>query len=238
MKLRAVQAVPDTTGDFAMQSTLNDPEHVAIIMDGNRRWARRRGLPGTAGHRAGLEALEALLPAVREEGIHTLSLFGFASANWRRSGPEVNHLMCLAEEAIDRFVPRCVREGIRIEVIGRRDRLPEPLTKAIEHATEATAQADRTLRVALDYSSRAAIVDAAAGLTSEASSHDFAERLGVGDVDLLIRTGKEQRLSDFLLWECAFAELYFPDLYWPEFDAAALAEAISWYRARDRRFGR
>jgi undecaprenyl diphosphate synthase len=238
MKLRALEAVPDTTDDFAMQSTLNRPEHVAIIMDGNRRWARRRGLPGSAGHRAGLNALEALIPAVREEGIHNLSLFGFASANWRRSGPEVNQLMRLAEEAIDRFVPRCVREGIRIEVIGRRDRLPGSLVAAIERATEVTAQAERTLRVALDYSSRAAIVDAAAGLTSEDDPRAFAERLGVGDVDLLIRTGKEQRLSDFLLWECAFAELYFPDLYWPEFDAGALAEAISWYRARDRRFGR
>lgn len=225
--------------DFAMQSS---PKHVAIIMDGNRRWARARGLPDICGHREGATALERLLPAVRETGIEVLTLFGFASANWQRSRFEVEHLLGLMEAKLAELSPRCVREDIAVEVIGRKDRLPRPLLRAIEQAERATANGRRLLRVAFDYSSREAILDAARRLPANADGGQFAAcltgRETGGDVDLLIRTGREQRLSDFLLWESAFAELYFPDLYWPDFDAAALTEAIDWYGQRERRMGR
>ena len=222
--------------DFEMQST---PKHVAIIMDGNRRWARSRGLTAWTGHRRGVECLEALLPSVRKAGIETLTLFGFATANWQRPRLEVNHILRLAEEALARFTPRCVTERISVQVIGRRDRLPAGLRSAIARAECATAGGSRSLRIAIDYSSREAIVRAARKLDSNAEATDLNHALGeAGDVDLLIRTGREQRLSDFLLWECAFAELYFPDLHWPDFSPGALDEALDWYRLRNRRFGR
>lgn len=220
--------------DFAIQST---PNHVAIIMDGNRRWARERSLPASAGHRAGLRALERLLPAVRDHGIETLTVFGFSSANWQREKKEVSYLMGLAERALDDFTPRCVVEGVRLEIIGRTDRLPRRLKRCIADSEAATAAGSRRLRIALDYSSREAIVQAARSLGAAIDSDALDERLG-GHVDLLIRPGREHRLSDFLLWECAFAELYFPDLFWPEFDEQALAEALDWFAARQRRFGR
>jgi len=224
-----------TIGDFVMQST---PKNVAIIMDGNRRWALEKGLPATAGHRQGVTTLEHLLPAFRQTDVHTLTLFGFSSANWQRSELEVTHLMQLAEQALLRFTPRCIRERLRIEVIGRKDRLPVSLLRGIELAQNATAHGTRRLRIALDYSSRTAILDAAVDLPLDCEEARFSDRLSSGgDVDLLIRTGKEQRLSDFLLWECAFAELYFPDLYWPDFDAGALHLALDWYGQRNRRFG-
>jgi len=227
---------PDSSADFAVQST---PKHVAIIMDGNRRWAKERGLPATAGHRQGVKRLEELLPAVRETGIETMTLFGFAAANWQRSQMEVSHLMQIAEEALDRFTPRCVSEGLVIEVIGRKDRLPRSLIRSIDHAQRATCGGLRRLRVAIDYSSREAILAAARHLEEGCDAAEFSSRLGMsGEVDLLIRTGKEQRLSDFLLWESAFAELYFPDLYWPEFRFASLRDALDWYQQRNRRFGR
>jgi undecaprenyl diphosphate synthase len=206
-------------------------------MDGNRRWARERGLPVSAGHRAGLRALERLLPVVRDRGIGTLTVFGFSSANWHREKKEVSYLMRLAEEALAEFTPRCVAEGVRLEIIGRTDRLPRRLSKCIADSEATTAAGARRLRIALDYSSREAIVQAARSLGADIDAEALDERLG-GHVDLLIRPGREQRLSDFLLWECAFAELYFPDLYWPEFDERALAEALDWFAARQRRFGR
>ncbi|MEJ2089954.1 MAG: polyprenyl diphosphate synthase [Gammaproteobacteria bacterium] len=235
MNQQTIRSVPLSSAHFATQSC---PRHVAIIMDGNRRWARERRLPAAAGHRAGLDNLERLLPAVRNTGIVTLTLFGFASANWQRQRGEVTHLMRLAEEALERFTPRCVAERIRIEVLGRKDRLPRGLQRGIEQAQNATLRGSRSLRIALDYSSREAILAAAADLPRACDSETFGRRLGGPEVDLLIRTGKEQRLSDFLLWECAFAELYFPDLYWPEFDAAALEVALDWFGQRNRRFGR
>jgi undecaprenyl diphosphate synthase len=232
--------------DFEKQSTpkndeqIGRPENVAIIMDGNRRWARARGLPDVAGHRAGAQALEALLPAVGRTGIRTVTLFGFSQANWQRSRFEVEHLLELVERHLDRCTPACLRERIAVEVIGRKDRLPDSLLLAIDRIERATANGTRRLRIAFDYSSRDAILEAAQTLPSDTEA--LGDRLGgtalVSDVDLLIRTGKEQRLSDFMLWECAFAELYFPDLYWPEFDAAALETAFAWYGQRQRRMGR
>jgi undecaprenyl diphosphate synthase len=223
------------------------PRNVAIIMDGNRRWARTRGLPDAAGHRAGARALEALLPALGRTGIRTLTLFGFSAANWHRSRFEVEHLLELVESHLQRCAPSCVRERIAVEVIGRKDRLPKTLLRAIDRVERATANGTRRLRIAFDYSSREAIFEAARSLPSSAAAGGLATDLlgarlggaaGISEVDLLIRTGKEQRLSDFMLWECAFAELYFPDLYWPEFDARALEGALAWYSARERRRGR
>ena len=235
MNILRTASSPDSSIDFALQST---PKHVAIIMDGNGRWARERGMPATAGHRQGVKRLEELLPAVCETGIEVMTLFGFAAANWQRSQLEVSHLMQIAEEALDRFTPRCVSEGLAIEVLGRRDRLHGGLIRRITHDERATASGSRRLRVAFDYSSREAIVAAAKRLEEGCDVAAFGSKLGsAGEVDLLIRTGKEQRLSDFLLWESAFAELYFPDLYWPEFNPASLRAALDWYQHRNRRFG-
>ena len=196
-------------------------------------------MPVTAGHRRGARQLESLLPAVAAAGIRTLTLFGFASANWRRDEAEVGHLMALAESTLVRVVPRCVHERISIEVIGRRDRLPGSLVSAIERAERATADGILELRIAIDYSARHAILNAAQRLGAEAvDERVFSACLGsAGDVDLLIRTGREQRLSDFMLWECAFAELYFADVYWPDFTADRLHQALHWYERRNRRFG-
>ena len=230
----------DTTAreDFATQST---PRHVAIIMDGNRRWAREHGLPSFEGHRAGLQRLVDLLPRVRPSGIDVLTLFAFSTANWQREDTEVKNLLRLADYAMRRFTPVCRREGIRVEVIGRKDRLPDSLLAGIERTQRLTADGDKHLRIALDYSARDAIVEAARQVGSDCDAEEFSRTLAANcdtcDVDLLIRTGKEQRLSDFMLWECAFAELYFPDLYWPEFTSATLDTALDWFQQRDRRFG-
>lgn len=222
--------------DFTMQST---PRHVAIIMDGNRRWARARGLPGSAGHRRGAGALEALLPVVARTGIETLTLFGFAAANWRRDRIEVASLMRLAVTTLTRCIPACMRAGVQVQIIGRRDRLPPTLLNTIRETERCTAGGERRLRIALDYSAREAILAAAQTIRGRCDATTFSNRLGAGgDVDLLIRTGGESRLSDFLLWECAFAELYFLDVHWPAFEASHLVAALEWYAHRQRRFGR
>jgi len=208
-------------------------------MDGNRRWARSRGLPAAAGHRRGARALEALLPAVARLPVETLTLFGFAAANWQRPAVEVSELMRLAGLTLSRCASRCVAAGIAIEVIGRRDRLSSDLVRTIERAERRTAAGTRRLRVAFDCSSREAILGAARAGVADRGAAGISKALGRGgDVDLLIRTGREQRLSDFLLWECAFAELYFPDVLWPDFDEHQLAQALGWYAGRERRFGR
>jgi undecaprenyl diphosphate synthase len=210
-------------------------------MDGNRRWARERGLPSFEGHRAGLQRLVDLLPRVRPSGIDVLTIFAFATANWQREDSEVANLLRLADYAMRRFTPVCRAEGIRVEVIGRKDRLPDSLLAGIERTQRLTAGGDKHLRIALDYSARDAIVEAARQVGSDCDAEEFSRTLAANcdtcNVDLLIRTGKEQRLSDFMLWECAFAELYFPDLYWPEFTSATLDSALDWFQQRDRRFG-
>jgi undecaprenyl diphosphate synthase len=222
-----------------LQSDIDCPLHVAIIMDGNGRWARRRGLPRGAGHRAGVDAIRRTLEAAPSAGIATLTLFAFSSDNWRRPAEEVGLLMGLLRRYLRRETKTLAVQGIRLEVIGRRDRLPDGLAQDITAAERFTAAGERLrLRIAVDYSSRDAILAAAnsAVQTREA----FAARLGASgspDVDLVIRTGGEKRLSDFLLWESAYAELHFTELMWPDFDAAALALALADFRRRDRRFG-
>jgi len=196
--------------------------HVAIVMDGNGRWAGRRGLPRVAGHRAGAEALRRTVEAAPGLGVGALTVYAFSADNWKRPAAEVAALMRLFARYLRSEVPRLVESGVRLEVVGRRDRLPVPLVTTIEAAERATARGTRLcLRLAIDYSARWAI-DATVLLP---------------DVDLLIRTGGEQRLSDFLLWESAYAELYFIDTMWPDFGAAELAAAVAEFQARERRFG-
>src|SRR5438445_6774204 len=196
--------------------------HVAIVMDGNGRWATRRGLPRVAGHRAGAEAVRRTVEAAPGLGVAALTLYAFSADNWKRPAAEVAALMRLLARYLRTETPRLARNDVRLELIGRRDRLPGPLLAAIGAAEHATARNARLhLRLAVDYSSRWAIGAAAL----------------LPDVDLLIRTGGEQRLSDFLLWECAYAELYFTDTMWPDFGAAELAAAVAEFRARERRFG-
>jgi undecaprenyl diphosphate synthase len=219
---------------------------VAVIMDGNGRWAERRGLPRVAGHRAGAKAVRRIVEAARAgRSTQTLTLFAFSSDNWGRPAAEVDALMALFEEQLACEAKRCAREDVRLLVIGRRDRLRLSLREAVARAERDTAHgAAMQLRLAVDYSSRDAIL-AAAGAPST-GREPFARRLGAAtfapgpapDVDLLIRTGGEQRLSDFLLWECAYAELYFTDRMWPDFSGADLLEAFDWFGRRRRRFGR
>jgi len=196
--------------------------HVAIVMDGNGRWAQRRGLPRTAGHRTGAQRVRPLVEAAPDLGVGALTLFAFSADNWKRPATEVSALMRLLARHLRVETPRLVRQGVRLEVVGRRDRLPAPLVAAIESAESATAAGTAMwLRLAVDYSARESIT---------------AGRL-IPDVDLMIRTGGEQRLSDFLLWECAYAELYFTERMWPDFGEADLAAALQEFRARQRRFG-
>jgi len=196
--------------------------HVAIIMDGNGRWAARRGLPRVAGHRAGAEAVRRTVEAAPDAGIAALTLYAFSADNWKRPPAEIAALMRLFARHLRTETPRLVENGVRLEVVGRRDRLPAALVAGIAAAERATAHGTRlALRLAIDYSARWAI---GAGAL-------------LPDVDLLIRTGGEQRLSDFLLWECAYAELCFLDAMWPDFGASALARAVAEFRTRERRFG-
>ncbi len=227
-----------------MQSHLYCKINVGIIMDGNGRWATRQKRSRASGHQAGVEAVRAVAEAAPAHGIGTLTLYAFSADNWRRPPGEVSSLMGLFGQYLASETPRMIGDGIRLSIIGRRDRLPPPLVAEIARAESATADGDALhLRIAIDYSSRDAILRAAGEI---AGAHNLTRegfaRLVTGeriprDVDLLIRTGGERRLSDFLLWECAYAELYFTDCMWPDFGPANLAAAIAWFRARERRFG-
>ncbi len=224
--------------------------HVAIIMDGNGRWASRQGLPRPEGHRRGMEAVRRTAEAAADMGVGTLTMFAFSSANWKRPADEVANLMWLFRAYLRADLPRLVASGARLSIIGRRDRLPARLRHDIRIAERATAAGRRIhVRIAIDYSSREAIVRAAAagwdgegalprelfGQPSQPSCPETDDRLA--DVDLMIRTGGEMRLSDFLLWECAYAELWFTDKMWPDFDQADLAAALGDFWARERTFG-
>jgi undecaprenyl diphosphate synthase len=230
-----------------MTSNASPLLHVAIIMDGNGRWAVRRGAPRLEGHRRGADALDQIVQAAPDLGIGTLTLYAFSSDNWRRPLEETTGLMQLFHAYLRKETARCVRNGVRLSVIGRRDRLPADVVAAIADSERATA-AGRTLhlRLAIDYSARDAILRAAAlaDQRDELSRDRFARLLAdaththaVADVDLLVRTGGEQRLSDFLLWECAYAELVFSPQLWPDFTPADLATALRSFHSRQRRFG-
>jgi len=212
-------------------------------MDGNGRWATARGRPREAGHYAGVAALRRTVECAPSLGIATLTVYAFSADNWRRPPAEVAALMSILKGYLQNELDRLVEAGVRLTVIGRRDRLPEGVAALIGRAEAASAQgATLHLRIAVDYSGRDAILAAAAAcgpgpLTREAVSRQLAGGAAVRDVDLLIRTSGEQRLSDFLLWESAYAELYFTDRLWPDFGADDLALALREFHTRDRRFG-
>ena len=220
--------------------------HVAIISDGNGRWATSRGLPRSAGHRAGAQTARRIIEAAPRLGIHTLTLFALSSANWKRPIEEVNAILRLLHEYLLTETSHCIEEGVRLSVIGRRDRMPATLRQAVADSEAATAHGTRLhLRLAVDYSAREAIFHAACRfykvttLSSDSFSSVLAEVLrgGSTEVDLLIRTGGEQRLSDFLLWECAFAEFVFLAKRWPDFTVADLEAAIQEFSHRERTRG-
>src|ERR1043165_7178965 len=221
--------------------------HVGIIMDGNGRWAAARGMPRTAGHRAGLRTARRIVEEATRAGVGTLTLYAFSSDNWTRPTPEVTALMRLFRRALITESKRCLTNGVRLTIVGRRARLPATLVQTI-HEVEALTAHGRNLhlRVAVDYSARDAIMRAATAAAGEPMSREkFAKLLAtvhhdpfpVKDVDLLIRTGGEQRLSDFLLWECAYAELLFTAGMWPEFSDREFRSALEEFAGRERRFG-
>ena len=223
--------------------------HVAILLDGNGRWAAQRGMPRPEGHRAGVAAVRRIVAAAPNLGIGILTLYAFSSNNWDRPAGEVTSLLAVLEHYLQSESQLCASAGIRVRVIGRRDRIPPSLVRAIEDAERITASGrSLDLRIAIDYSSRDAILRAACWMLSslEVSQREFERRLGevtysggpVPAVDLLIRTGGEQRLSDFLLWECAYAELFFSPRMWPDFRPEDLSGALDDFMSRDRRFGR
>jgi undecaprenyl diphosphate synthase len=221
--------------------------HIAIIMDGNGRWATRRQLPRSAGHRAGSKAVTAVVEAAARRGVATLSLYAFSAANWGRPHAEVSALFTLLRRYLLTQTRRCMEQSIRISVFGRRDRLSSDLLRVIERSEQLTSAGSKMqLRIAIDYSAQHSLMNAARRMALHPGGDhaQFAQHLAVVDncspvppVDLLIRTGGEQRLSDFLLWESAYAELYFVDRCWPDFDAHALDEALEDYSRRERRFG-
>jgi len=223
--------------------------HVAIIMDGNGRWANARNRPREWGHRQGAKTVRRIVEAAPDLGVRTLTLYAFSSDNWKRPVREVGLLMRLFSRYLRTEVEELASNGVELKVVGRRDRLEAPLLRAIERAEALTRGKRRMrLRVAVDYSARDLLAAAAceAAKMGSVSKEDMAALLGRAmhdtgpspDVDLLIRTGGEQRLSDFLLWECAYAELLFTPRMWPDFDGEDLAGAIEEYHGRDRRFGR
>jgi len=222
------------------------PLHVAIISDGNGRWATSRGLPRSAGHRAGAQTARRIIEAAPRLGIHTLTLFALSSANWKRPAAEVSAILRIVHEYLLTETSHCIDEGVRLSIIGRRDRLPATLRQAIADSEAVTSQGTRLhLRLAVDYSAREAIYQAACRFykVTELSQESFGSVLaevlrgGSTDVDLLVRTGGDQRLSDFLLWECAFAEFVFLSKRWPDFAVSDLEAAVREFGTRERTRG-
>ncbi len=225
--------------------------HIAIIMDGNNRWAKKQGKGGIAGHKAGVERIRDVLSACRGEGVDTLTLFAFSSENWRRPPMEVDALMGLFRSYLKKEARRLAEEGVRLKVIGSRDRFSRSLNRAIDEAESIADGSEATLVIAADYGgcwdiAEAAKQVAARVVSGDVSLDDINEHLlaehistaGLPQLDLLIRTGGELRISNFLLWQAAYAELYFSPLLWPEFDGEALKLAVTDFYTRQRRFGK
>jgi undecaprenyl diphosphate synthase len=223
------------------------PRHVAIIADGNRRWARERGLPVLAGHIAGIEAIRPIVRRARDAGVETLSVYTFSTENWARPEDEVSGLFGLIDGAVRQYTDELVDEGVRVRVIGRLHEAPADVQRSIRAAQDRTSGGSRlTLNICFNYSGRAEIVDAARALVAARADPNaidevhFAEHLytsGQPDVDLIIRTGGDQRTSNFLLWQAAYAELIFCAKFWPDFDEDDFDAALADYARRDRRFG-
>jgi undecaprenyl diphosphate synthase len=221
------------------------PHHVAIVMDGNGRWATRRFMPRVAGHKKGMDALRACVRHCGDRGVKVLTVFAFSSENWSRPAEEVNGLMELLAGALAREIPKLKAEGVRVHFIGDRDALSEKVREGLRQAEGATAANTRLVfNICFNYGGRWDIAQAAAKLATrgepitQESMHAAMALAHVPDPDLIIRTGGEQRISNFLLWQAAYSELYFSDKLWPEFDAAALDAAFDDYGARERRFGK
>ena len=242
------QPGPASGGNFERMAGGRDRLHVAIIMDGNGRWAQERGRPRTAGHIAGTAAVRRTVESAPNLGITTLTLYAFSADNWRRPRCEVAHLMRLFRKHLDSECARLADSGVRLSVIGRRDRIPGSLKRRIAYVEERTREGTSLhLRIAIDYSARDALVAAASRFaegvppTRQAFERYLSQAVhappGTRDVDLLIRTGREHRLSDFLLWESAYAELFFTSVLWPDFSEADLGSAVQAFAARDRRYG-
>jgi undecaprenyl diphosphate synthase len=227
------------------------PRHVAIIMDGNGRWAKARGLPRAAGHRQGAEAARKVLRAAGEAGVECLTLYAFSSENWRRPEDEINDLMGLLRFYISRELDALHREGVRLKILGDHKAFQPDIAKMIDHAVERTAGNERMIvAIALNYGSRAELVQASRRLADrvgageiesadidEAAFEAALDTAGLPPLDLLIRTSGEKRLSNFLLWQAAYAELLFVDTLWPDFDGDSLRSALADYSSRERRFG-
>jgi undecaprenyl diphosphate synthase len=239
-------ASPGPAAPDADESAIG-PAHVAIIMDGNRRWARERGLSELDGHAAGVEKIRWLVEHTLRRGVRYLSVYAFSRENWARPDEEVVGLFRLLEKAIRAETPELVRQGVRVLLLGRRDELPRDLRDSIDEALAATDGGERmTLAVAFNYAGRTELVDAVRAIVAEGLAADevdeaaIAERLytaGLPDPDLVIRTGGEKRLSNFLIWQSAYTEFWFSDLLWPEFDAVAYDAALDAFARRTRRFG-
>ena len=223
------------------------PRHVAIIMDGNRRWAREAGVSEAEGHAAGVEAIRPIVRHAVRRGVSALSLFAFSSENWSRSPEEVSVLLGLLASAIAQETAELREQGARIRFLGRLEELPDDTRTSISEALTATSGGDRLmLNVAFNYSGRHEIVDAARRCLADGLSADQIDEaaiearlytVGLPPLDLLIRTGREYRISNFLIWQAAYAEFYFPGILWPDFDRNALVDAVVDYQARNRRFG-
>lgn len=221
------------------------PNHLGIILDGNRRWAEERGLPYFEGHRRGLETLKKIINYCKEKGIKILTLFVFSTENWKRGKEEVNYLMKLAQKAVSNYFKHFHKNKIRVKVIGQKEKLAKSLQREIAKIEESTkGNREMTVNFALSYGGRAEIVEAIKKIVKRKvppqriTENTIKENLWISDVDLIIRTGKEQRISNFLIWQAAYSELYFYPKYWPDFTKEDLDKAIAEYGRRQRRFGR
>ena len=239
---------PRSTAATATEEVLSVPRHVAIIMDGNGRWAADRNLPRAVGHRAGTDNVRAIIRACVECDVKVLTLYAFSTENWRRPYEEIEALFCILGDVIERETEELNREGVRIRHLGTLENVPSELADRIQRAVDATAHNDRlTVNVAFNYGSQAEIVRAvrrivAEGIPPEAIDvgliSDHLDTAGIPDPDLIIRTAGEMRLSNFLLWQAAYAEYWCTDVYWPDFDSDRFKQALSEYGRRERRFGR
>jgi len=223
------------------------PRHIAFVMDGNRRWAKQRHLPAIAGHRAGVETIRRTVKAARERGVEYVTLYSFSTENWKRGDDEVGALMALLEETIRRETRTLVDDGVRLRVIGRLDELSERSQQAIAQSVHATdAGTKGTMTIAFNYGGRAEIVDAVRSIVRDGLAPEQVDEAAIAsrlyaadhpDPDLLIRTGGELRVSNFLLWEVAYAEMWATDVLWPDFSVDDLDRALASYASRERRFG-
>lgn len=228
------------------------PQHIAIIMDGNGRWAKKRHLPRTAGHKEGAKRVREILRGAKELGVKVITIFAFSTENWDRPQDEIATIFSYMEDFLNKYKDELIKEGIKLTVIGRRDRIDKKLMKAVENL-EAITKDNKNLffNIALDYGGRWDIIEATKKIhqalnrgeilesdLTENIFHNYLSLYGIPEVDLLIRTSGEERISNFLLWDLAYAEFYFPQIYWPEFTVKELEKAIDIYSQRERRFGK